>query len=131
VGKNFKKLLYNIPNDRPPKIALKANPSMSIGSYSYDYLKTVQDKIIEIKNKDYSFASMHHWKLWGIPNEDFVLWKMPPTPMVYNDNSNWDVIDYQNWYDTDTIRRTEYFHSLDLYKNKSNWEPKDIMELNI
>ena len=33
VGKNFKNLLYNMPENNPEKIALRRHPSMSIGSY--------------------------------------------------------------------------------------------------
>lgn len=129
VGNNFKNLLYNIPNDKPPKIALKECPSMSIGSYSYKYLKTEQDRLAAIKNKDYSPHSMSQWKIWGVPNEDYMLWKTPLDTLVYNENSTWDVVDYENWYGTNTIRRTEYYHSLDLYKNKSNWGQHPTSEM--
>jgi hypothetical protein len=121
VGNNFKNLLYNIPYNKPQKIALKDSPSMSIGLYSYEYLKSVQNKLLDIKNKDYSNNSINFWKNWGVPNEDYILWKTLPSPEIYNNNLNWEVLDYKNWYGTDTTRRTEYYYSLDIYKNKSNW----------
>lgn len=121
VGSRFKELLYNIPVNMPEKLALKTWPAMSMGSYRYDYLLSIKDIILSIKNEDLSFGSLMHWKNWGVPNEDFILWKTHPEPVVYNNNSNWFVVDYENWYNTGTVRRTEYYESLDLYKNKSNW----------
>lgn len=121
VGQNFKNLLYNIPENKPDKIALKDTPCMSIGLYSYNYLQSNKEKLLSIKNKDYTKETMDFWKNWGVPNEDYLLWKTDPAPLIYNNNINWEVIDYNNWYQTNTIRRTEYYHSLDIYKNKSNW----------
>ena len=132
VGPMFKELLYNIPETNPVKLALKASPAMSMGTYEYTYLLEIKDKIISIKNSDYSQSSMLHWKLWGVPNEDYIMWKTNPTPIIYNDNDNWSIIDYNNWYNTNTQRRTEYYPSLDLYKNKSNWGQTGYnMSLNI
>jgi hypothetical protein len=122
VGKKFKELLYNIPEEKPVKMALKINPSMSMGLYSYNYLLENKNKLFHIKNSDYSKESMSKWKIWGVPNEDYIMWKTEPKPKLYNENEkNWSVVDNYNWYGTDTIRRTEYYPSLDLYKNKSNW----------
>jgi hypothetical protein len=160
VGPRFKELLYNIPKNNPEKIALKAKPAMGIGLYKYDYLLSVKDKLLSIKNTDYSKESMLKWKLWDIPNEDFILWMTPPIPLVYVSNKTWRtinyiswylfkinlynevlrilsaighrlfrtdkfdnlcIIDYANWYGNGTTRRTEYYKSLDLYKNKANW----------
>jgi hypothetical protein len=61
------------------------------------------------------------WKKWGGHNEDFILWKSHPNPIIYNNNDHWEVVDYNNWFNTKIKRRTEYYSSLDLYKNKSNW----------
>lgn len=121
LGPKFKELLYNIPNDRPVKLALKSKPAMTMGTYKYSYLMSVKDKIVSIKNKDYSEESMNHWKVWGVPNEDYIMWMTDPTPLIYNNNDNWSVVDNDNWFNTPTQRRTEYYPSLDLYKNKSNW----------
>jgi len=121
VGPRFKELLYNIPNSNPEKISLKSTPAMSIGLYSYTYLLTVKTKLLQIKNTDYSENSLRNWKNWGVHNEDYILWKTHPSPLIYNNNNNWTVVDYNNWYNTNTVRRTEYYESLDLYKNKSNW----------
>lgn len=124
VGPDFKKLLYNIPPDKPEKIALKHFPAMSIGTYKYSYLLSVRDKLLGIKNTDYSFDSMQNWKKWGVPNEDYILWQTLPQPQVYpgiNGVSQYTVTDHENWYNTGTARRTEYYQPLDIYKNKSNW----------
>ena len=121
VGSNFKKLLYGIPDPKPLKMALRSKPAMSIGLYNYQYLLSLKENLIRIKNQDYSNESMMRWKLWGVPNEDYILWMHAPSPIIYNNDSSHSVTDYDNWYGTDTIRRTEYYPSLDIYKNKSNW----------
>lgn len=131
VGPKFKELLYNIPESKPEKLCLKDSPAMSIGSYRYDYLLSVKDKLLSIKNTDYSEQSLMRWKTWGVPNEDFILWKTSPTPLIYNNNKNWNVVRQENWYGTNTIRRTEYYPSLDIYKNKSNWGQSFRMTINI
>jgi hypothetical protein len=132
VGERFKELLYNIPETKPEKLALKRKPAMSMGSYRYDYLLTIKDKLLSIKNVDFSKESLMKWKRWGVPNEDYILWMTSPEPMLYNDNNNWSVVKEENWYNTGTIRRTEYYESLDLYKNKSNWgQTGDNMIINI
>jgi len=127
VGGSFKKLLFNIPTDLPEKLALKSFPSMSIGSYKYNYLLTCKEKLLLIKNKDYSYNSMNYWKQWGVPNEDYILWKTNPQPVIYNNLDSWSVVDNKNWFGTTTVRRTEYYPSLDIYKNKSNWGQSHIM----
>jgi hypothetical protein len=131
LGANFKNLLYNIPNCKPDKLALKSKPAMSMGTYKYDYLMRWKDKIMSIRNTDYSEASMNHWKLWGVPNEDWLMWMTDERPLIYNDCDNWIVYDNENWYGTTTQRRTEYYPSLDLYKNKSNWGQKPILTRDI
>jgi hypothetical protein len=62
VGEKFKELLYNIPEEKPVKMALKIRPSMSIGLYSYNYLLENKHKLLHIKNSDYSDESMSKWK---------------------------------------------------------------------
>jgi len=121
VGPKFKELMYSIPKHKPEKIALRIEPSMSIGLYSYDYLMTVRQKLLAIKNKDYSEYSMLFWKDWGFRNEDYILWKTAPKPELYLDDPRFWVTAEENPYGTSTTRRTEYYPALDLYKSKSNW----------
>jgi hypothetical protein len=82
---------------------------------------SIKDKLISIKNTDFSNESLMKWKLWGVPNEDYILWMTEPKPTIYNNKNEWSITDYENWYGTSTNRRTEYYSSLDIYKNKSNW----------
>jgi hypothetical protein len=119
-GPNFKQLLYNIP-EGAIKLSLNNKPAMTMGTYKYDYLLSVKDKIMSIRNTDYSEESMNHWKIWGVPNEDYIMWMTEPKPLIYNNDARWVVADNDNWFGTNTQRRTEYYFSLDLYKNKSNW----------
>jgi len=123
TGPNFKELLYSsIRYDYPPeKVALTLKPSMSMGLYKYSYLLTVKDKLLSIKNEDYSERVLQEWKTWGVPNEDFILWMTHPIPYLPKIEHNMVFVCYENWYNTGNIRRTEYFPGFDIYKNKSNW----------
>lgn len=121
VGSRFKELLYSIPESNPEKIALKQFPAMSMGCYRYDYLLSVRDSLLNIRNTNFSPEHMKHVKVWAVNNEDFILWKHSPTPSVY-EGDEWSMISSEeNWYKTETLRCVEYYPSLDIYKNKANW----------
>ncbi len=132
VGNKFKEILYSVIDKNPIKVALKSSPSMSIGLYKYDYILKYKNKLLEIKNQDYTPNGLQRWKQWGIKAEDYLLWKHEPenTFLFHPDNSVKKVA-RQNWYGEPTLRIVEYYHQLDLYKNKSNWYPKRWMELNL
>jgi hypothetical protein len=121
VGPAFKEKLFNIPKSLPEKIAMKHHPCMSIGLYKYSYLLSVKDKLMKIKNKDYSEASMNKWKDWGVWNEDYILFKTEPPPLVYPSKVSIEKKGINNWYGSNTVRVVEYYPGLDVYKNKANW----------
>jgi hypothetical protein len=135
VGKDFKKLLYNIPDDFPNKLSLRSHPSMSIGSYKYEYLLKHKQRLLDIKNTDYSRESLQRWKQKGIEMEDYMLYKLQDSStIVYNPHiisDGWNIVEGQDWYETNIKRRIEYHPSLDLYKSKSNWEVKSWMEIDL
>lgn len=135
VGSNFKKLLYNIPENLPEKLSLRSHPSMSIGSYKYDYLIKHKQRLLDIKNKDYSRESLQYWKQKGIEMEDYMLYKLQDVDTLkYNpdiSDSGWNIIEGEDWYQTNIKRRIEYHPKLDLYKSKSNWEVKSWMEIDL
>lgn len=131
AGPLFKTLMEQVPENKPDKVALKTFPSMSMGLYRYDYLMSVKDKLLPIKNTDYSEESLDKWKTWGVGNEDYILWKTEPAPSLYGTHetrNKWWVVDNDNWYGTGSIRRTEYYPALDLYKNKSNWGQSRVLK---
>lgn len=122
VGPRFKELLYSSIYNLPEKVALHSFPSMSIGLYRYDYLQKHRNSILGIKNYNFSKEAKFFWKNWTIANEDLLLWKIGGTPEIANGIDSVENVSYDdNWYGTDTKRLTEYYKSLDLYKNKSNW----------
>jgi len=121
VGDDFLKIINDIPDYKPEKIALCNKPAMSMGLYKYDYLLSIKNKLFSIKNSDYSIDALNKWKLWGVPNEDFILWLTDPQPILSKVAGDMRVVDYENWFDSNTIRRTEYHPGFDIYKNKSNW----------
>ena len=123
VGSKFKELLYNIPANSPEKIALTNYPSMSMGSYSYDYILSKKDLLLSIKNSDYSKESILKWKSWGVENEDFILFRNNDldTPVYNPELVNRLVSESENIYGGESERIKEYYPQLDLYKYKSNW----------
>ena len=121
VGKNFNNLLSsNLNGEFYEKVALTVRPSMCIGLYKYDYLITIKDSILNLKNQDYSEETLIKLKTWFIDNEDLIMWRTEPLPKLPA-NHIMQVIGYENWFGTETRRKTEYFPSFDIYKNKSNW----------
>lgn len=134
VGSKFKELLYNIPRIRPDKIALAYIYSMNIGSYKYEYLLKHRNRLLEIKNQDYSRDGIQRCKLWGVYAEDYMLHQLTDSrTYIYNPYlSKHSVLDNINWYDTNIKRRTEYHPKLDLYKSKSNFNGiKKWMEIDL
>ena len=68
-----------------------------------------------------SDASMCKWKDWGVWNEDYVLYRTDPPPLVYPSKVPMEKKGINNWYNTNTTRVVEYYPGLDVYKNKANW----------
>jgi hypothetical protein len=126
AGPAFKSLAYE-PPEGFEKVAMKHTPSMSIGLYGMDYLMRHKDRLTAIKNMDSSPPALQAWKQWGVPNEDYMLWKLQdsPTGLYHPDKHGPDEWNYQghaDMYGTGMSRRIEYFPQLDLFKAKSNWQ---------
>jgi hypothetical protein len=127
AGPTFKALVYHPPVDAPEKVAMKQTPSMSIGLYRYDYLMAHKDRLLAIKNMDSSPDALQQWKQWGVPNEDYMLWKLQDVPChTYHPElhgpDEWNYQGHADPYGTGMQRRIEYFPQLELAKAKSNWQ---------
>ena len=127
AGPLFKQLAYEPPVERPEKVAMKQTPSMSIGLYRHDYLMAHKDRLMTIKNMDSSPEALQQWKQWGVPNEDYMLWKLQDVPChVYHPSlhgpDEWNYQGHADPYGTGMQRRIEYFPQLHLAKAKSNWQ---------
>ena len=127
AGPLFKQLAYEPPVERPEKVAMKQTPSMSIGLYRHDYLMAHKDRLMAIKNMDSSPEALQQWKQWGVPNEDYMLWKLQDVPChVYHPSlhgpDEWNYQGHADPYGTGMQRRIEYFPQLHLAKAKSNWQ---------
>jgi hypothetical protein len=142
VGPKFKQLLYNIPESFPDKIALTVHPSMNIASYKYSCLMRYKDKLLKVKNQDYSEKKLKKLKEWGIYCEDLILHKPHQNGMgmvgIHSDTiefynpelSDCIRIENENWYGG-VKRIVEYYPQLDLYKSKANYyrTTKPIIQL--
>jgi len=127
AGPLFKALAYEPPVEAPEKVAMKQTPSMSIGLYRYDYLMAHKERLMAIKNLDSSPEALQQWKQWGVPNEDYMLWKPQDVPChIYHPDKHgpdeWNYQGHADPYGTGMQRRIEYFPQLDLIKAKSNWQ---------
>lgn len=134
VGPKFKELIYNIPESFPDKIALSRAFSMNIGLYKYEYLLKHRDRLLKIKNQDYSIDGIQKCKSWGVHAEGYMLDQLSDSKThVYNPNMPGPfVVDNLNWYNTNIKRRTEYYPRLDLYKSKANFDGlKNWMEIDL
>ena len=120
VGPDFKNLMLNVP-EYVEKVALRSWQSMSIGLYSNQYITSHKEKLISVKNTNYEKNNLIERKLWGIPNEDLILWLEEPEKTYFYNTYDLKVIDRQNWFGEKTKRLTEYHSNLDLYKSKSDW----------
>jgi hypothetical protein len=134
VGKNFWKLVNNIPNNYPDKISLRTWPSMSMGAIKYQYLIKHKNRLVEIKNKDYSRYSIQKLKNWAISEEDYMFHKLQDSlTCLYNPEMQLEVYEHKkedSWYGG-VPRIIEYYPQLDLYKSKSNWERKSLYEIDL
>ena len=102
-----------------------AFPSMNIGLYSMDLLRTHADAII----REFTCTDAHFLKSKCVVEEDFVFKRDPghmtirgPPPRVTGPS---------DYYGTGTPRIVEYYESLDLYKIKANWEVKHVYEMGL
>lgn len=127
AGPTFRQLAYEPPVDAPEKVAMKHTPSMSIGLYRHDYLMAHKERLMAIKNTDSSPEALQRWKQWGVPNEDYMLWKLQDVPChIYHPDKHgpdeWNYQGHADPYGTGMQRRIEYFPQLELAKAKSNWQ---------
>lgn len=134
VGKMFKKLTENIPHFWPDAMPLKDYPSMSMGAYKANYLKSKKGILQSYRNCSNDEASLKHFKEKAIQDED-ILFKQSKRPVVYN---GW-LLQAGNGYERKDVsipsiytnRICEYFPQVDLYKFKANYKPQEprILEL--
>jgi len=120
VGKNFKDLMLDVP-EYAEKVALRAWPSMSIGLYCHSYIIKHKNKLISTRNTNYNYDNLIEKKLWGIPNEDLILWLEEPEKTHIYKNHCMQFLASENWFGENTKRNIEHHSNLDLYKSKSDW----------
>lgn len=118
VGKNFKKQLYEKTRPGFSRIALKSWPpaSMSMGFFTYDFLKKHEKIILALKDLSKEEAVLY---------EDLVLRRLEsdsnPITLCPHYAETRIELPPNDFYKTGTHRIIEYFPELDFYKVKSNW----------
>jgi hypothetical protein len=134
VGKDFKRLIENIPHFMPDTLPIKDYPSMNIGAYKHTYLKEKEELLQRYINKSANQASLLEFKEKGVQDED-ILFRQSKNPFVYN---GWKLLK-DNSYKRDDVaipdiytnRVCEYFPQVALYKFKANYhlELTNVLEL--
>jgi hypothetical protein len=119
VGKKFlDKLKLYTPEHEVDSYGLTGSWSMNIGLYNIEYLLSKKDEVKKALNNDNSPDSVNAWKQWGALTEDYLMNKEHGN---YSNHESLESVKMENPYGQDTVRRTRYFHVLDLYKSQSNW----------
>lgn len=118
AGPNFYKIIKEYDYNNIQAVALRYRVSMNIGAYSWDYLQTIKNELLNFKNTDLSEESIQKWKAIGVENEDkFLSEYMHFSHYDSSDRMFSSPIDY---YNTGTKRIIEYYPNADLYKIKAN-----------
>ena len=135
VGPLFKQLLDNsvekmLAPTNADKMSLRHNPSMNIGFYKYNYLIKHKDEILLFKGTNPE--TVNELKQEHIYKEDFLFFlKDSPTYLVIGGENPIKGLGRSDVYDTGTVRRTEYYSQLDLYKFKANWGQDSVPRINL
>lgn len=125
VGPKFLENLARYPVSGPTR-ALLPRVSMNMGAYRHDYLMSIKDRLLAVKNINLSPESMAFWKTWGVNNEDEFL--LPISDYYCDTRQLSGPVDY---YDNGVPRLVEYYPDLDFYKIKANWHPKQNYEMRL
>ncbi len=111
--------------------------SMNIGLYKYTFLLNHKNRILKLRSSNYPpLDQIQHLKKIGVYYEDFIFYldnnkcdfNEKNFKLSFTNTSNEDrvVLRPQIIYENSNILRiTEYFKSLDFYKYKANWELKE------
>jgi hypothetical protein len=104
--------------------AMKKWKLWCISNEDYILWMTLPIPLTYVANKIWRVINYTSWYIFHINlyNNICFIFDIIRRRLFYIDLFNeYHVVDYNNWYETHTVRRTEYYASLDLYKNKSNW----------
>jgi hypothetical protein len=127
VGPNFAKAVSSVKYNDTTITMTSDGLSMCIGAYPKSHLDKLRDKIISLKNTNYSPEGLQNAKKLAIQTEDFFLY---PKTQFYNNKPRLTKgpIDV---YGNGIMRIIEYFPDIDLYKIKANWHPKENYEMKL
>jgi hypothetical protein len=118
VGDNFYNKLtsYNIITDTV--LLTGTGVSMNMGTYKHNYLLSIKDQLLKIKNESNSPEDILRLKKYLIRYEDLFL---KDKGQSYNISPHITTHSTHNIYETTTERILQYFPDIDFYKLKANW----------
>lgn len=126
IGPNFFNIISNIKINGDTA-SLVPQTSMNMGIYTSYIIKQYSLFLDSCRNTDET--KVQYFKTQAVYNEDKIFKSNKNHTLLenygrYTDNILTDV------YNTGTMRITEYYKCLDLFKYKANWGLKNIYELN-
>jgi hypothetical protein len=127
VGLNFAKSISSMHYDDRTITMTSDGLSMCMGAYPKSILLENREKILSLKNIDYTDNGLQNAKKTAIKTEDYFL---HPKTRFFNTKprvTNGPV----DFYGNGVMRIIEYFPDIDLYKIKANWHLKENYELNL
>jgi hypothetical protein len=128
VGTNFYNAILSYEHTTDV-VKLRPILSMNIGSYKQSYLESIKTKLIsEFKNCDYSEKVIDFFKRKCIRREDYFFDHSDVN--IYSDMGE-RIQEPTDYYNTGVFRIVEYYHRLDLYKTKANWDQKSTYEIKL
>lgn len=112
-------------------IMLRSKPSMSIGIYEKQLILQQKEHILSLKNDSNDEINLQKYKKIGVAKED-CLFPDSSINFCFITNTEEKILNFNNVYQTNTLRRLKYYECLDFYKMQGNWSGfVDKMNLNL
>lgn len=117
IGKKFYDKIKSIDLTDVSSIKINKDFSMNIGIYSQRIINEFKDFLLSKKNTNQN-ECMRYKSIDA--NEDYIFNNDTNNKLLDNYNG-WSYTGPTDYYNTGTMRITEYYPNLDLYKIKANW----------
>jgi hypothetical protein len=134
VSKDFASLISNIPHFLPSVMPVKNYPAMNIGLYKHAFLRSMQETLAALRNKEDAAEAIQQAKERAVQSEDLVF-KKCKRPYVYNPWLLRDDEDYKVGHVSIPPiyknRICEYFPQTGIFKFKANYSFRDSYQVNL
>jgi hypothetical protein len=119
VGDRFYNLIKEYPHSNKNHVCLTNGLSMNMGSYRWDYLMGIKERLFRYKNTS---TDLQKFKTLLVMEEDALFHPKEHCYDVFQRQTTGPM----DYYNNGTHRIIEYFPGIDVHKIKANWFLKDI-----